>query len=171
MLPAAVAAAAAAAGCTGTEPAPQPPQSPDAGVVATVNDGDTLRLRDGRRVRLVQIDAPEEGRECYAEAATKELRRLAPPGSTVMLVGDPALDGVDEHGRLLRYVTVGDVQVNLELVSLGAAAPYFFRGDRGRHAHELLRRAGEAREAGRGMWGACPGARLEPGLGALSGPN
>ena len=33
----------------------------DGGVVARVADGDTLTLRDGRRIRLVQIDAPELG--------------------------------------------------------------------------------------------------------------
>jgi endonuclease YncB( thermonuclease family) len=31
------------------------------GVVAAVYDGDTLTLRDGRRIRLVQIDTPELG--------------------------------------------------------------------------------------------------------------
>ena len=32
-------------------------------VVASVYDGDTLSLRDGRRVRLLQIDTPELGSE------------------------------------------------------------------------------------------------------------
>ena len=29
--------------------------------VASVSDGDTLTLRDGRRIRLIQIDTPELG--------------------------------------------------------------------------------------------------------------
>ena len=55
---------------------------------------------------------------------------------------------------------VGDLNVNLELVRVGAAAPYFFRNERGRFAADLLDAAGDARDARRGFWGACPGAEL-----------
>lgn len=137
-------------------------------VVRSVADGDTLRLRDGRRVRLVQIDAPESD-ECYAEGATSALRRLAPAGALVTLTRDPLLDAVDEHGRLLRYLSNGGLNVTVELVARGAAAPYFFRGARGRHAAALLRAARAARGARRGLWGACPGARLDPRRGAVTG--
>jgi len=41
--------------------------------------------------------------------------------------------------------------VNVELVRLGAAAPYFYRGVRGRHADELLAAARAARAARRGL--------------------
>ncbi|HWH06437.1 MAG TPA: hypothetical protein VNT23_08375 [Gaiellaceae bacterium] len=42
--------------------------------------------------------------------------------------------------------------LNLELVERGAAAPpYFFRGDRGRHAAALLQAASGARDARRGL--------------------
>src|SRR6188472_4730289 len=64
-------------------------------VVASVTDGDTLRLRDGRRVRLVQIDAPELGSgECYSRAARTGLLRLVPVGSAVVARGrrGPRLD-------------------------------------------------------------------------------
>jgi micrococcal nuclease len=124
-------------------------------VVARVTDGDTLALRDGTRVRLVQIDAPEAGRECYAEQATGELRRLAPPGTRVTLERDARLDDVDRFGRALRYVLVGARNVNLVLVRRGAATPYFFDGDRGRHAGRLLAAVEEARAARRGMWRSC----------------
>ena len=135
-----------------------------------VVDGDTLRLEDGRRVRLVQIDAPEQASECHGEAARRALERLVAPGTRIELERDPALDDVDEHGRLLRYVLVDGVNVNLRLVELGAAAPYFFRGERGRHADRMLELARRARGQARGLWGDCPGARLEPALGALTGP-
>lgn len=123
--------------------------------VAWVTDGDTLRLRGGERVRLVQIDAPEAGRECYAGRATGELIRLTPRGSRVELEPDPALDLRDQHGRLLRYVHVAGTNVNVELVRRGAAAPYFYDGERGRHAARLLAAVTEARRARRGMWGEC----------------
>ena len=131
--------------------------------VARVSDGDTIRLSDGRRVRLVQIDAPEEGGpECYADRATAELERLLPIGTKVELVADPKLDEVDRFGRLLRYVVVDERVVNLELVERGAAAPYFYRGDRGRYADDLLDAAHDAQRERRGLWGACPAARLDP---------
>jgi endonuclease YncB( thermonuclease family) len=136
-------------------------------VVALVTDGDSVRLRDGRRLRLLQVDAPEV-RECHHAASTRTLRRLLPSGRRIQLQTDAALDEVDEHGRLLRYVLVGDLNVNLRVVELGAAAPYFFRGRRGRHARALLRVARAARAAGRGLWGACPGATLDPRRGAVT---
>ena len=132
-------------------------------VVARIADGDTLVLTDERRVRLVQIDAPEEHEgECYAAGATTALERLVPPGATVTLEADPALDDVDRFGRLLRYVLRNDRNVNLELVRAGAAAPWFFDGDRGRYADDLLAAAEAARDARRGLWQACPGTRLDP---------
>jgi micrococcal nuclease len=124
--------------------------------VASVTDGDTLRLRSGQRVRLVQIDAPERA-ECYYQEARAELLRLAPLGSSVALEADTRLDQVDRFGRLLRYVKRGTVNVNLELVRRGAAVPYFFDGDRGRYAGQLLAAERTAKSARRGVWGACRG--------------
>jgi micrococcal nuclease len=141
-------------------------------VVASVSDGDTLRLRDGRRVRLVQIDAPElGGGECYSRAARTALLALAPPGSAVTLEVDPSLDGVDRYGRLLRYVRRGPANVNVELVRRGAAAPYFYRGDRGRYASELLRAAHMAQAAKRGLWKACPRTVLDPDRAIATGTS
>ena len=132
-------------------------------VVASVTDGDTVRLADSRRVRLLQIDTPEVGTgECYSRAAKKALLRLVPEGSAVGLEADPALDQVDRYGRLLRYLRRGATNVNVELVRQGAAAPYFYDGDRGRYAGRLLAAAKAAKAARRGLWGACPGTRLDP---------
>lgn len=132
--------------------------------VARVIDGDTIETGDGDRVRLVQIDAPEadEG-ECYAQQAAAAVSDLIPPGTVISLESDPRLDDVDRFGRLLRYVHTGEENVNLELVRAGAASVWFFRGDRGRYAEELLDVAREAARAGRGLWAACPGTRLTPG--------
>jgi endonuclease YncB( thermonuclease family) len=125
-------------------------------VVARIGDGDTLDVRGGARVRLVQIDAPELGEgECYAHEAKHELERLAPRGAHVELVDDPGLADIDRYGRLLRYVEIERTNVNVELVRRGAAAPYFRGGDRGTHADELLDAVGEARVGHRGMWGSC----------------
>ena len=129
-------------------------------VVAYVVDGDTLRLTTGAYVRLVQIDAPETytAHECFGERATRALRHLLPPGTRIRLVADPRLDQVDRYGRLLRYVVRerDGLDVNIRLVHDGDAAPYFYRGDRGRYAALLQRLALRARAAHRGLWGACP---------------
>jgi endonuclease YncB( thermonuclease family) len=169
---AAVAAGIALAGCSGSA-GPDGTASLEVvegehGVVARVTDGDTLRLLDGRRVRLVQIDAPEAG-ECFARAATRALARRLPGSARVLLVRDPALDGRDEHGRLLRYVLLSGRNLNVELVREGAAAPYFFRRARGLAAAEILAAAEDARADRRGMWGACPRARFDPYRGSLTG--
>jgi endonuclease YncB( thermonuclease family) len=138
-------------------------QTSEVAVVASVYDGDSLSLRDGRRVRLLQIDTPELGSgECYSRAARTALLRLAPLGSRVVLEADPSLDRVDRYGRILRYVKRNGVNVNLELVRRGAAAPYFYRGDRGRYSGALMRAALGAKAGKRGLWQACPSTVLNP---------
>jgi micrococcal nuclease len=124
--------------------------------VARVGDGDTLDLRSGDRVRLVQIDAPELGEgECYAREARSELELLARPGRRIGIESDPRLDDTDRFGRLLRYVHADALNVNVELVHRGAAAPYFRRGEEGVYADALLDAVDDARRDGRGMWGSC----------------
>lgn len=135
----------------------------ESGVVLSIYDGDTLTLASGSRVRLLQIDTPELGPgECYSRAARTSLLRLVPLGSRVVLESDARLDKVDRYGRLLRYIHRGSTNVNVRLVSLGAAAPYFYGGDLGRYAPRLLAEAKKARAAKRGLWRACPGTRLDP---------
>jgi len=167
----AVTALLVAAGCddgAGRSQAQRP--TTRTGVVARINDGDTLTLSDGAKIRLVQIDAPELTTDCYGRAAQRALASLAPPGTRVRLVRDPRLDDRDRYGRLLRYVFVGEINLNVELVRRGAASPYFFRNERGEHALELSDAVRSSQEGHRGYWGACPRARLNTGLGSLSGP-
>jgi micrococcal nuclease len=140
--------------------------------VTAVIDGDTIELASRRRVRLVQIDAPEasEG-ECWGREATAALQALLPEGSRVRLARDATLDEVDRFNRLLRYVFTGETNVNLALVRRGAASVWFFEGDRGRYARELVQAARAAKAAKRGLWGACPDARLDPESSVATGPR
>lgn len=168
-------AALLAIGCSTSEP-PSTPTITTAGVaesatVSRVSDGDTLRTTAGRRIRLVQIDAPELHGDCYGKGALAALRKLTPPGTRITLERDPVLDSTDRYGRQLRYVFVGGTNVNVALVRQGAASPYFFRGARGRFASVLLDVVDRARDAGRGYWGACPDARLDPRRGSITGPG
>lgn len=131
--------------------------------VDRVIDGDTIALTSGKRVRLLQIDTPELGTgECYSRAARTALLVRLPIGSRVRLEPDRRLDDIDRYGRLLRYVHRGTMNVNVALVRAGAAAPYFYGGDRGKYATRLLAQAVRAKAAKRGLWRACPRTRLDP---------
>mgnify|MGYP000722060736 CR=1 FL=1 len=126
--------------------------------IERVIDGDTLVTNSSVTVRLVQIDTPElsEG-ECYAEEAKSELiailgkNREIPTGMSkelrtfdgLYLEQDPVSDSKDQYGRELAYVIKGDMNVNLELVKRGAAAPYFYNGEKGKYAQELIAAAAE----------------------------
>ena len=62
--------------------------SPSTYRIDHVTDGDTVVLRNGQKVRLVQIDTPEVyfGTECYGREASATTRRLLPPGTRVWLL-------------------------------------------------------------------------------------
>jgi micrococcal nuclease len=130
-----------------------------------VIDGDTVALANGQRVRLVQIDTPEVyfGVECYGRKASAATKRLLPPGTRVRLLPEPATERVDIYGRWLRYVVRTDgVNVNLRLVAVGAAAPYFYLHRRGRYAARLERLAHTAQRKKLGLWKACPHTKYDP---------
>jgi micrococcal nuclease len=139
-----------------------------------VADGDTVDLTNGARVRLVQIDTPEVyfAPECYGEQASRITKRLLPPGTLVRLTAEPRTDAIDRYGRLLRYVVrVKDgLNVNVQLVRIGAAAPYFYDGRRGRYARQLERLAHRAQARHLGLWGSCPGTPYYPDRGVSTGP-
>ena len=149
-----------------------PPATQSASPVYRVDhvvDGDTIALRNGQRVRLVQIDTHEVffGVECYGRAASLQTKTLLPAGTRVRLFVEPATDRVDQYGRLLRYVVRinGAVNVNIRLVAVGAAAPYFFRGRRGMYANQLEALAKRARAKKLGLWRACPHTQHNPNQG------
>ena len=142
--------------------------------VGHVADGDTVDLANGGRVRLVQIDTPEVygSPECYGKQSSAITKRLLPPGTLVRLTREPATDSADSYGRLLRYVTrVRDgLEINVHLVRIGAAAPYFYDHRRGRYAALLVRLGLRARSRHLGLWGSCRGTPWNPNRGVATGP-
>jgi micrococcal nuclease len=150
------------------------PRGGQAARIAYVIDGDTVALTNGRHVRLVQIDTPEvyNSPECYGVQASAITKRLLPRGTVVRLYAEPKTDAVDAYGRLLRYVfRVRDgLDVNVQLVRVGAAAPYFYDYRRGRYASLLVRLALRARARHVGLWGRCPGTPWDPNHGVSTGP-
>jgi Staphylococcal nuclease homologue len=77
---------------------------------------------------------------------------------------EPSTDRVDLYERLLRYIirAKDELNVNVQLVRVGAAAPYFFESRRGRYAALLERLAPRAKAKKLGLRGRCPHAVDEP---------
>ena len=131
--------------------------------IAKVYDGDTITLSSGERVRLLQIDTPELSPEkCYSKEARSALVALLNSPRQITLKTDPKLDKVDRYGRLLRYVFVGKTNINLKLVEIGAAAPYFYRGEKGQYSEQILNAAQMAKSKSIGLWKSCPRTQLAP---------
>ena len=128
-----------------------------------VYDGDTVTLVTGEKIRLLQIDAPElSPAECFGnEARLALIKMLSQPGK-ITLKSDPSLDSIDRYGRLLRYVFKGTTNINLKMIQVGAAAPYFYRGERGAYSANFLKAAQDAKKKQLGLWSKCPGTALIP---------
>jgi endonuclease YncB( thermonuclease family) len=104
-------------------------------LVVSVTDGDTLRLANGEAVRLVGIDAPEEG-ECGSLRAAALLTRLV-EGQRVTLTAP--VDDRDRYDRLLRYVNLGTMDAGLRMIKNGLAiARYDSRDGYDAHPREAL---------------------------------
>ncbi len=73
-------------------------------VVVRVSDGDTFTLSDGRRVRLLGVDAPEMGR-CLSEEAKARLSQLV-LGKHVRLKD---VGYHDDYGRILANVEISRI--------------------------------------------------------------
>jgi len=154
-------------GCTGaagpgagvaTSPGSPTPAATD-GRVTRLVDGDTLVV-DGVRIRLIGVDTPESKRpgspvECFALEAAARMAALLPVGTAVRLALD--VDPTDDYGRTLAYVyrASDGLFVNAALVREGYASVLTVPPNV-RHAEELLELQRQAREAGRGLWSACP---------------
>jgi micrococcal nuclease len=143
---------------TSAPPEPEPAARTNA-LVTRVVDGDTLEVRfrgELLTVRLIGIDtpesvAPDEPVQCYAlEAAAYTADRLE--GRRVLLRFD--VERIDPFGRTLAYVWLGEELFNETLVREGYAFVTTFPPN-DRHERRFVAAEREAREAGRGVWGAC----------------
>lgn len=85
--------------------------------ISYVIDGDTLKTKDGKSIRLIGINAPEIGEPCSLEAKEK-LEQLI-MGKKLRFEKD--VGDKDVYGRLLRYVYADDLFVNAEMVKIGLA--------------------------------------------------
>ena len=118
--------------------------------VIHVFDGDSMLVSingEEAEIRLLGVNAPE-GSECHGDAARDTLAQLVDSGD-VTLVTDA--DDTDRFGRMLRYVYVDGLNVNLALLANGDAIAL-----QGGHSAEsdFITISDAAAEAELGLWAA-----------------
>lgn len=124
--------------------------------VVGVQDGDTITVltanKDSYRVRLVEIDAPESGQP-YGARAKQALSGLVFDKRVVIDV-----QGTDTYGRRLGRVSLGNLDVNAEMIRTGHAWAYrAYLTD-----EALLTLEDEARQQKRGLWSLPASQRIPP---------
>jgi micrococcal nuclease len=148
------------ASCSTPTAASQSPSSGATVPVLKVTDGDTIHVRyqaRDERVRLIGVNTPEVDwyggeAQCFGDEAGRYAQgRLI--GATVRLVFD--VDLRDRYERLLAYVYLGSELFNLTLVQQGYARADPVPPDT-RMASLFESAEAQARQAGRGLWSACP---------------
>ncbi len=95
----------------------------DLPTLVSVGDGDTVRVRRGNEtitVRLACIDTPETGQAPWGEQAANRLKQLLPVGQAVQV---REVD-VDQYGRTVGELFLGNQSVNLMRVKEGQAVVY-----------------------------------------------
>lgn len=125
--------------------------------IKRVIDGDTIELENGERVRYIGMDTPETADprkpvQCFGREASRKNKELV-EGQKVRLEKD--VSERDKYGRWLRYVWVGNVFINLELVKQGFAYAYSYPPDI-KYQEQFRQAEQDARRAKLGLWSACP---------------
>ncbi|MBS0210897.1 MAG: thermonuclease family protein [Planctomycetes bacterium] len=136
-------------------PSPVVPAHPAAEFeVDRVIDGDTLKLKNHARVRLIGVNAPESVKpdwpvEPFGPEASAFTHRFV-DGHVVRLEFDR--ERTDQYGRWLAHVWVGDKLLNEELVRAGLARwePHYQYAQAFKTRYRKAE--AEARAAKRGIW-------------------
>ncbi len=131
------------------------PCGPSRGTVATVVDGDTVKLESGETVRYLMVDTPEvtSGKnECWG-AQAKDFNVTLVRGREIELTYDQQC--TDHFDRLLAYVKVGGVEVNTTLVERGYACMLYIAPNGTPRVDEFTALEDQARADKKGLWGNC----------------
>ncbi|MBU7045170.1 MAG: thermonuclease family protein [Theionarchaea archaeon] len=114
-------------------------------ICTSVIDGDTFKLETGETVRLIGIDAPElsqpggeKSRECLAHLILNK---------EVTLEKD--YEDRDKYNRLLRFVYIGSICINEEMIRQGYAEARYLTDSIREYYIQLER---EAETAKAGLW-------------------
>lgn len=98
--------------------------TPEKKVATKVINGDTFLIEGGTQVRLLAIDAAEEGQPCYKEAKDRLTSLIS--GKTVTL--EKTARNKNDKGDLLRVAKINNLNVNKSLLKEGVAVARFFEG-------------------------------------------
>jgi micrococcal nuclease len=120
-----------------------------------VIDGDTIELEDGQRIRYLLVDTPESTNgenDCYGTQA-RDYNSTLVTGRAITIEYDEECQ--DRYGRLLAYVSVGELEVNRTLLEDGYACVLHIppNGDSRVAEYQALENMAKAEDVG--MWGAC----------------
>lgn len=140
-----------AASCKSTPPEREPPA---AGMVVHVEDGDTITLADGTQVRLLGINAPENGQPLNKESRSECEALLLE--KTVRLEYDAEKWDRMRKRRALAYVFVEKSFVNRELLLRGMAS-LDIREPNIKYRDVLTQAQEAAKHDLRGVWAWKPG--------------
>lgn len=122
--------------------------------VERVYDGDTVRLEDGRKIRLLGINTPEvQHRNQDAEAGGETAKRWLVDklrNHKVRLVTD--VEQTDKYRRTLAHlITENNEHINVQLVEIGLAAANIYPPNL-LYADQLVAAGNWAEQAKRGIW-------------------
>ncbi len=90
-------------------------------IVTKIVDGDTIIVEGGETIRLLGVDTDEKGQRCY-DAGKQKLQELT-LNKEVKLEKD--MDDADKYGRKLRYIIIGNSNINEITVKEGFAVARF----------------------------------------------
>ncbi len=94
-------------------------------IVTKVIDGDTVVVEGGWHVRLLGMDADEKGYPCY-DSAKNRLEDLV---LSKQIILEKDISDVDQYGRCLRYIFLGNTNIDTQLVKEGLAVARFYEPD------------------------------------------
>ncbi|MBI4225857.1 thermonuclease family protein [Candidatus Roizmanbacteria bacterium] len=119
-------------------------------IVSRVVDGDTVQLKNGKEVRLYGISTPEKKESYYSEA--KQFTESLVLNKEITLVQEEKYKQ-DKFGRLLGYVFVDGVNLNIELVRNGLAKVVLYeKRAKIKYQDELLAAENNAKSQQLAIW-------------------
>lgn len=120
------------------------------GLVTRVVDGDTVEIEGVGRVRLIGVDTPERGEECFDEATPYLRGRVG--GQTVRYRHQSERE--DRYDRQLLDLFRGGELVNLDIAQAGWGEELTIQPN-DRYATRIAAAEQDARAVPRGRWAGC----------------
>ncbi len=132
------------------------PDDCDWQVVNKVVDGDTIKLKNGKKVRYIgintpEVDGPYTKEQPFGKEASAKMKEFLKPDDRVCLIYDLVGNKIDKYDRILAYVyNESGKNLNAEMVKLGLAKVYRkFKFD---HKQKFLEYEQVAHSHGLGVW-------------------